>query len=235
MASPNDEDENSYKKLNKIIEQCRLKEGTFIQLRFGWKGDLVETRSRQLIVKRNPLRFQSEGRSNCVEAAAANCLFEYDQEAARKVMAAASSSDFRKISQFILLLQAHVKTWSLQNPRKTRQELKDQRHWNEKGKMEWLLSQRYGLFLIQPVDKVGSNIHCVGVDCRYKLLYDPAESFAFTLDENALAVACNGEVEDLRGIGDIMELTYLETKKPKSTRRSKNNKGRKRARAEEPQ
>ena len=232
MASSNDQDENSYKKLSKIIEECRKKPGTFIQLGFGWKGDLAETRSRQLLVQCNPLRFKSEGRSNCVEAAAANCLFEYDQEAASKVIEAASASSLRKISQFNSFLQTNVKTWGLQNPRKTRQELKGRRHWNDKSKMEWLLSQGSGLFLIQPTDKKGSNIHCVGVDCRYKFLYDPAECFAFELDENALAVACNGEVEDLRGIRDIMELIYLETKRSKRVRRSKSSRARKRARKE---
>ena len=218
-------DENTVK----LVNECIREPGVWKSVKmFGRRLHARSFRSSKLLKPAMPLMFKSPS-SGCVEIAAANCIFERDEEAARKLVSAVGKENFKRIRSFAPFLQKHVRTWAVKNPRTTDPEIKKQRHWGSKQKAEWLLGRESGLFLAQLLARGASFFHCIGFDCARKVLYDPADDFSYELDRTALIAACDAKDSSFIGIGELMELVPLPRATTKRSMRSRGSRKRSRS------
>ena len=213
----------------KLVNECIREPGVWKSVEmFGCRPNARSFRSSELLKPVMPLMFKSPS-SGCVEIAAANCMFERDEEAARKLVSVVGEEEFKRIRSFAPFLQKHVRTWAVKNPRTTDPEIKKQRHWGSKQKAEWLLGRESGLFLAQLLARGASFFHCIGFDCARKVLYDPADDFSYELDRTALIAACDAKDSSFIGIGELMELVPLPRATTKRSMRSRGSRKRSRS------
>lgn len=100
---------------------------------------------------------------------------------------------------------------------------------SEQSRMEWLLKQKSGLFLAQPVARNAGNTHIVGVDLQLQIIYDSLENRAMKVCVNALGVSIGGGSQCC-GSGQLRKLEMRPQRAPNRTVRRGKKRASKRAR-----
>ena len=121
----------------------------------------------------NMHRSRSEG--GCAAAAAANAL-----ERRSELDAASLSGKEGKVEALGALavrVNEACPQWRLRTEKSTLgKNEKGGWGWSSKQKVEWLLEQYEGIFILQPSARGASNAHVVAADAEAGLLYDPMEA-----------------------------------------------------------
>ena len=158
--------------------------------------------------------------------AAANLVEMYDPQAAEKMSRFEGYVPI--LGRFARYIQEEVRTWTCRDPFKRMARQSDRTSLGIRAKLEWLLEQKNGIFIVQPVIASGGNSHVIGVDCSQKLIYDPLEEHALRLCRDVMGLCAGGGVNECIGIGEVREL--LPGLQPRGRKRRSSQKWRKRSR-----
>lgn len=170
------------------------------------------------------LPYRSTEVDGCVPAAAANAVQPYDSEAAKKI--SGCDPEVESLAEFATYVQDEVRTWTAENPLKRLAKETSKTYMGVKEKLQWVLQQEEGIFLIQPIIKHGGNSHVIAIDCGKKKIYDPMERNALRLQEEVMGLCAGGGVNECIGIGQIRQLKpQAESKVPKKRRRVRRGRG----------
>ena len=172
------------------------------------------------------LLYRSTESRGCVHMAAANALQPYDSKAAEKV--SKCDEDVSNLRQFSRYIQEEVRTWSAEDPLRRLARETSKTYMGALARLEWLLQQESGIFVVQPLIKHGGNSHIIGVDCGKKVVYDPLEQHILRLEEEVMGLCAGGSIDRCRGIGDVRQLKPQEKSQAPKKRLRRSNKGRNR-------
>ena len=162
--------------------------------------------------------------------AAANLAEPYDPEAAEKL--SKFDAYAAHLSGFARYVHEEVRTWRCEDPfRKLRKE-SGEKIGGVRARLDWLLKQPKGIFIVQPVVVSGGNTHVIGVACEDKLILDPMEENALRLCRGVLGLCEGGGVNECVGIGEIRELIPLPQHQGRKRLRRSSGKQRKRSESE---
>ena len=148
--------------------------------------------------------YRSTEIGGCVLMAAANVLQSYDAEAAKKV--SESTIKIRTLAEFSSFVQDEVRTWTAENPINRLAREKAEKYMSASRRLEWVLEQEDGIFVVQPLIKYGGNNHVIGLDCSKKLIYDPMEENLLRLQGEVMGLCAGRSEKECVGIGDIRQL-----------------------------
>ena len=169
------------------------------------------------------LPYESTEASGCVPMAAANAVHPYDPEAAEKI--SKCDPEVTNLAEFANYLQDEVRTWAAENPFK-RLARETSRYIGARERLQWVLQQEHGIFIVQPLIRHGGNSHIIGVDCAKKKIYDPLERNTLRLQEEVLGLCAGGCINQCRGIGEVRQLKPQERSQAPRKRQRRGNKGR---------
>ena len=169
------------------------------------------------------VRFRSSTSGGCLQMAAANIILETDEEAAVKI--SKLDHKFYGFGAFAREVRRNLCTWTVED---TFRRISSQKTIRNEERLDWILKQKEGLYLIHPITLSGGDSHIVSVDCHKKIIYDPLTEYPLRLSKEALGLCCGESpssrcfgIRQVRSMRKMRSQAVLRKRRKKKTRRGR--------------
>jgi len=156
------------------------------------------------------IRFQSEA-SGCAPCAVANLIAGLDIAQATVLADAAPQLRCQSLRQLARWMELNTR-WTLRRTKEYQN--------TRAGRLEYILNQTSGMFVVTPSSDEGVGFHVVGVDAFRRQVLDPSEQYVMALCCQSFERSC-GEDETFEGFSDYRKVVRKDSpQKKRKPRRS---------------
>jgi hypothetical protein len=177
-----DDAAENMRQLRKLDEWCIENPGLPKQLPLGWRP---ETERDLVLFTEITIRYRSSN-MNCVVLSASNCIAGCDPGTAELV--SKCGDNFNSLRRFSAWFN-HTTRWGTRDVFKMIQDISGS-YPSPKIVMEYIISRKDGVYVVQPMDSDGNSAHAIGVNCFNNTIHDCVEQFAMTLSVDSLTFSC---------------------------------------------
>ena len=183
MIRVNDDPAENMKQLRKFDEWCTENPGLPMQLPVGWRSPT--TNPSHDVFTDIEIIYKMSG-MNCVVLSAANVIVRNDPYTADLLSRCAA--DFNNLRRFAAWFN-HATNWGTIDVFRVMEEISG-KYPSPGAVMEYLLSEKEGVYVVQPIDADGNSQHAIGLNCFNQTIHDSAEKYAMVLSRSSLSLCC---------------------------------------------
>ena len=183
MITVNDDPAENMKQLRKFDDWCTENPGKPMHLPVGWRSPT--TNCSHDVFTDIEIVYRMSG-MNCVVLSAANLIARNDPFTAEYVSRCVA--DFNNLRRFAAWFN-HATDWGTLDMFRVMEEVSGT-YPSPAAVMDYLLSEKEGVYVVQPIDADGNSQHAIGLNCFNQTIHDSAEKYTMVLSRSSLSLCC---------------------------------------------
>jgi hypothetical protein len=172
----------------------------------------------------------SDNNLSCVVASLANLVVQCNPEFASRLVSGSRGEEFPSLRSFanwlstasslpsksvpfelVNCLPADLRSQSLRDPLNRGANIMEQK---ERLRLDWLMEQSAGDFLVTMISSGGDSSHVIGVSAHRRYVFDHEERFSLPFSRSGMDAACSGR-NACAGLGEVKMVVLKDVKKRK--------------------